>query len=423
VERGVVEAGTLACAPATIRLRPARVSEVMGIDIPPERQHAILTGLGFVDQGTGQAGGAEDAGGQGCRWQAPTWRRDVWREIDLVEEIARIEGYGKVPENWPISARPVELSPRERTIRTASAVLASAGLCEAMTRSVVSAALEATASPWGVSAPLVVAPALVRGADRLRRTLLPSLLEARAGNMAAGATHAELFEIARAYLGRSAAGAHGESPVEEPLLAAIVTGGSFFVAKGLAEAVLGQVGVAGVQPSAAARIEFKPVVLDLFTPGRAAEIVLTLDGKPAERMGVVGEFSAAVLDRFDLDGPVAGVELRLDRLEFAADAERKLRRPSDFPAIERDINLVVDDAVSWGSIAATIRDAAGTLLEHCRLTQVWKDADRLGAGKKSVVVTLRLRSDTGTLSGEEANRAVQAIVDACTRSVGAVLRG
>jgi len=292
-----------------------------------------------------------------------------------------------------------------------------------MTRSVVSAALEATASPWGVSAALVVAPALVRGADRLRRTLLPSLLEARAGNMAAGAMHAELFEIARAYLGRSAAGTHGESPVEEPLLASIVTGGSFFAAKGLAEAVLGQVGVAGVQPAAAARIEFKPVMLDLFTPGRAAEIVLTLGGTSAERVGVVGEFSAAVLERFDLDGPVAGVELRLDRLEFAADAERKLRRPSDFPAVERDINLVVDDAVSWGSIAATVRDAAGTLLEHCRLAQVWKDADRLGAGKKSVVVMLRLRSDTGTLSGEEANRTVQAIVDACTRSVGAVLRG
>jgi phenylalanyl-tRNA synthetase beta chain len=419
LERGAVEAGMLACAPATIGLRPTRAAEVLGIDISPDRQHAILTGLGFVELGPGQA----DAGGRHGRWQAPTWRRDVWREIDLVEEIARIEGYDKVPEDWPISARPVELSPRERTIRTASAVLVSAGLCEAMTRSVVSATRETNTSPWGMSTPLVVSPALVRGADRLRRTLLPSLLEARAGNMTAGAPHGELFEIARAYLGRAGAGADSGSPVEEPLLVSLVTGGAFFAAKGLVEAVLGRLGAAGRQSTADARIEFKPVALDLFTCGRAAEIVLSRGGRPAERVGVVGEFSAAVLERFDLDGPVAGAELRLDRFEFAADVERTLRRPIDFPAIERDINLVMDDAIAWGSIATTILESAGPLLEQVRLVQVWKDAERLGAGKKSVVVALRLRSDTGTLSSDDANRAVQTIIDACARSFGGTLRG
>ena len=404
LEREVVAAGTLASAPATIDLRAARVEEVLGIDIPSERQHAILTGLGFV---------AAALADEGCsRWRAPTWRRDVWREIDLVEEIARIEGYDKVPEDRPITARPVELSPREQAIRTASAVLVAAGMCEALTRSVVSAAMESMQSPWGAAPPLVVSPALVRGADRLRRTLLPSLLEARAGNVAVGAPHAELFEVARAYIGHDS-DRMTDSPVEEPLLVSLVTGGPFAAAKGFAEAVLARVGVAAT---------CRPIDLDLFTRGRAAELLLERPGQPAERIGVVGEFSPAALKAAGLDAPVSGAELRLDRLEFAVGIEKKLRRPSDFPAVERDVNLVVDDAVPWGQVAATVTETAGELLEQCRLVQVWKDADRLGLGKKSLVMTLRLRSGTGTLSGEDANRTVAAVVEACGRQVGAVLR-
>jgi phenylalanyl-tRNA synthetase beta chain len=90
--------------------------------------------------------------------------------------------------------------------------------------------------------------------------------------------------------------------------------------------------------------------------------------------------------------------------------------------VERDVNLVVAETVAWADIAAAIQAAAGPVLEHCRIVQVWQDAERLGAGKKSVVVTLRLRSDQGTLSGDEANRIVQAVVEACSRAVNATLR-
>jgi phenylalanyl-tRNA synthetase beta chain len=420
VSRGVVEAGHLKVSPATILLRNGRVAEVLGIEIPAERQQAILIGLGFV---------AERVDGAESRWRAPTWRRDCWREIDLVEEIARIEGYDKVPENEPIAARPVAESARERTLRRASEVLVAAGLCEAMTRSVVGAPLEVTASPWGDTPPLVCAPPLVRGADRLRRTLLPSLLEARAVNVAVGAQRPDLFETARGYLARSADSSGqasndrptAASPAEEPLLVSFVIGGGFASAKGLAEAVLERLGlVAGAVSDA--RVVIRPVVLDLFAPGRVGEIVLERPGRAAERVGVIGEVAAAALAAAGLKDPVAAAELRLDRLEFAVDMEPARCRPSDFPAIERDVNLIVDQAVPWGDIATAIDDGGGVLLEECRLVQVWTDAERLGAGKKSFVVSLRLRSSTGTLSGEEANRTVDAVVAACGRQCGAVLR-
>ena len=136
----------------------------------------------------------------------------------------------------------------------------------------------------------------------------------------------------------------------------------------------------------------------------------------------VGEIAAATLKAHSLIGPVAVVELRLDQLDFSIAAERRLVRPSDFPAVERDLNLVVDEQVPWAGIAAAIHAAAGPLLEQCRLVQVWQDAERLGAGKKSVVVSLRLRSDSGTLSGDEAARVVEAVVAECGRRVGAALR-
>ncbi|MFM8707434.1 MAG: phenylalanine--tRNA ligase subunit beta [Planctomycetia bacterium] len=412
--RGATEAGRLAASPATIDLRHARVAEVLGIEIPVARQQAILVGLGFV---------AEAIDRDHSRWKAPTWRRDCWREIDLVEEIARIEGYASVPEDVAVPARPVAESGRDRTLRRAADVLVAAGFCEAMTRSVVAAPLEATASPWGDTPPLVCAPPLVRGADRLRRTLLPSLLEARAANVAVGAQRPELFETARGYLARPAAATQAAgSPVEEPLLLAFVLGREFAAAKGLTEAVFGRFGLAA-GGTGAISVRYRPVEgLDLFAAGRVAEIVLDRPGMPTERVGVVGEVAARVLGGMGLKGPVSAAELRLDRLEFAVDVEPARFRPSEFPAVERDVNLVVDQAVPWGDIEAAIRAAAGGLLEECRLAQVWTDAERLGAGRKSFVVALRLRSDSGTLSGEEAGRTIDAVVAACGRQCGAVLR-
>ncbi|NBW86930.1 MAG: hypothetical protein EBR23_08920, partial [Planctomycetia bacterium] len=284
LDSGRITAGRLACPAAEIPLGPARVAEVLGVDVPAERQQRILTGLGFVGQPCPA----------GSLWRAPSWRRDVWREIDLVEEIARIEGYEHVPEDAPIEARAVELSDRELTVRRAGEALVAAGFCEAMTRSVVNADLAAVPSPWGDAAPLVIAPPLVRGADRLRRSLLPSLLEARATNAAAGTSDAELFEIARAYIPRAGGPAAGQGPVEEPLLLAFITGGDFFRAKGLAAAVLARLGIAAAEAAGELRVSYRPLAGPLFAAGRSAEIVLERPGCGVERVGVVGEVAARI---------------------------------------------------------------------------------------------------------------------------------
>jgi len=412
LDRGCVTAGRLASPAAEILLAPTRVAEVLGVDVPAERQHRILTGLGFVEQSSPA----------GSLWRAPSWRRDASRAIDLVEEIARIQGYEHVPEDTPIEARAVELSDRELTVRRAGESLVAAGFCEAMTRSVVTADLAAVPSPWSDATPLAIAPPLVRGADRLRRSLLPSLLEARATNAAAGSSDADLFEIARAYIPHGPGSVPGVGPLEEPLLLTFVTGGDFFRAKGLSSAVLARLGIGAAEAAGELRVSYRPLAGSPFAAGRAAEIVLERPGRAAERVGVVGEVVSTMLAERGLEGDVSAAELRLDRLEFAARLERPLRRPSDFPALQRDLNLVVDAGVPWSDIEAAIRESAAGLLEECRVAEVWQDTDRLGVGKKSVVVALRLRSDVGTLTSDAASRAVDAMVAECGRRVGAVLR-
>ncbi|MFM7077804.1 MAG: phenylalanine--tRNA ligase subunit beta [Planctomycetaceae bacterium] len=406
---GAVEAGSLAGTRAIVELRHDRVGEVLGVPVAPQRQREILTALGFVP---------DSAATDRCRWRSPSWRRDVTREIDLVEEIARIEGYDRVPEDRPIHAKPVEPSARERTVRIAGEVFVAAGMCEAMTRSVVAESLEHFGSPWTAAPPRQVSPALVRGADRLRRSLLPSLLEAQGYNRSVGAPHGELFEVAAAYLAH-AADAPGDSPLEEPLLLGFVTAGAYAVAKGRVEALFRRLGVG----TGGEAIRFRPFAWDLLSPGRAAEIVLERDGT-STRVGVVGEVSGAVLDRFGLEGPVAAAEVRLEALAFAAGRPRVLVATSEFPAVDRDVNLVVGTDVSWGDLEGAIRSAGPAgLVERVHLVEVWEDAERLGAGRKSMVVSLRLRSPAGTIGGEESRRIVDGIVAACGRACGATLRG
>jgi phenylalanyl-tRNA synthetase beta chain len=210
------------------------------------------------------------------------------------------------------------------------------------------------------------------------------------------------------------------------LLVSLVTGGQYARAKGLAEAVIARLGI-GVGPAVgnAPAVEFRRAPFPLFTAGRSAELLFVEPGQRTQRIGVVGEIAATVLGRFGLESPIAAAELRLDRLWGAVGRERRLVAPSEFPAVQRDVNLVVDAAVTWADLERAIRGTAGTLawLEEIRLVQIWEDEERLGQGKKSVVVGVRLRSHSGTISSDESKRLIDGIVAACHRECGAVLRG
>jgi phenylalanyl-tRNA synthetase beta chain len=412
-EEAMVEAGEIVCPRREVRLRTERVAEVLGIDVPRNRQHAILASLGFE----AIAGRDNDRS-----WLVPTWRRDVSREIDLIEEIGRIEGYDRVPEDVPLVPRPVETGRRDVVVRAAGEVLMAAGLCEAMTRSVVDERLDAAAECWSRAASLRIDPPLVRGADRLRRSLLPSLLESRALNASAGSPHGDLFEVARIYLPSETAG----GLPAEPLVAGFVATGGYADAKGIVEAILARLGVDGSGYGTIGRaVRYRPIAASPFAPGRAAEITLdaSVTTGMSPRVGVIGEVAPRLLAAWGLVGPVSAAELLLERFKQPSESGRSTARPSEFQAVERDLNLVMDEHVPWSSVAEAITAAAGELLEQLTLGQVWVDAERLGAGRKSILVTLRLRSREGTLTADRIRVIIDAVLAAAAGRCGATLRG
>jgi phenylalanyl-tRNA synthetase beta chain len=258
-------------------------------------------------------------------------------------------------------------------------------------------------SPWTDSPPLQLSTPILRRADLLRRSLVPSLLIARRTNETLANPPVELFETARVYLPKA-----GKLPDEE-LMLAITSGRDFLAVKGIVEAV-----VESLNP--AAKLEVADFKHELASD-RACE--LRLEG---ERFGFLGELSPAGLKRFELRVPTTVAEVRIALLEKIANLSPQAVELSPFPAVDRDINLVVAESVRWGDLAATIQSAAGPALERLIYRDTYRDAEKLGPDKKSFLFTLILRRREATLTSAEADQARDAVVAACAKAVGAQLR-
>jgi phenylalanyl-tRNA synthetase beta chain len=273
-----------------------------------------------------------------------------------------------------------------------------------MTISVVEPPLSEAFSPWSDAPPLQLSLPILRRADLLRRSLVPSLLQARRTNETIGNAEIELFEIARAYLPQP-----GGLPNEE-LLLAITSGRHFFGLKGILEGV-----VATLNPTVELTVaEYRH---ELFAPGRAVELQIS-----GARLGFLGEVSAAGLKRFELRGGTTVAEIRIAALDKIADLIPQAKELSPYPAVERDVNLVVAENVHWSDIADAVRTAAGADLEQLTYRDTYRDAERLGAGKKSLLFSLTLRRPSGTLTSAEADQVRDAVVAACAEAFAAQLR-
>lgn len=392
---GLVDVGRQPPQREPIVLRLTQLKRIVGIEFDPAEVRRILKALGNREL---------RADAERVEVIPPSWRRDLTREIDLVEEVARVHGYDEIPEDVGV---PMASSARGRmdlVLAKVRQALCAAGVDEAMTISVVEAAASDVFSPWTDKPPLQLSTPILRRADLLRRSLVPSLLIARRTNETLANPPVELFETARVYLPRDSG-----LPNEE-LMLAITSGRGFLAVKGILEGVL-----QSLNPAIAIEVaDFKHAILQ---PGRSCE--LRLGG---ERLGFLGELSAAGLKAFELRGPSTIAEVRIGLLERVANLVPQAVELSPFPAVDRDINLVVAENTRWGDLARTIETAAGTHLEQLVYRDTYRDPERLGAGKKSFLFSLILRRREGTLTSAEADQARDAVVAACSAAHGAELR-
>jgi phenylalanyl-tRNA synthetase beta chain len=381
-----------------ITLRFAQIPRVLGIDVPKSESVQILKALGNEPEGP--------ATGDTARFVPPSWRRDLSREIDLIEEVARVHGYDAIPQNVEVPLRPSHRSLRDRVTDESRFVFTAAGFFEAVTMAFCSDAECALFQPRGDLPRLHVEHSSRKHENALRQSLIPGLLACRQLNQRHGTLDADLFEIAKVYL--NADFAQPESRREPPTIG-FVTGRPFSDAKGIVAELAHRIAPRGA-------IAVKPSEVRQFAPGRGADVYLN-----DTLWGWLGELDRSVTEAIDLKDALTVAELDLTLLEASAELVPQSVSLAQFPAIDRDLNFVVDDAVTWESLESMVRSAAGPLLEQIGFGGQYR-GKQIEAEKKSYLVTLSYRAPDRTLTADEVDGWQKKVIDACGDQLGARLR-
>ncbi len=378
-----------------VSLRFDQVPRILGIDVPSDEIVGILERLGLTTVSSDDSSAS---------FQPPPWRRDLTREIDLVEEVARIWGYDKIPEDNRVPLTLSQPTHRDRVTNAIRDLLCAAGLNEAMTISFITDDLHRVFQPEPAREPLRVEHSSRRQENILRQSLVPSLLASRRENERHGTFGADLFEIANVYLE-----ARPGTPGSEPTRVTMVTGMCFSDLKGVVEML-----VEHLAPRAS--LGAVPHEAPGFVRGRAAQ--LTLNGQPC---GLLGELDQAATDAMDLRDAVTICELDLSTLEAVVEVQRTYRDLPRYPAIARDLNFVLDEHVQWEDLEQVVRSNAGPLLDTVTFGGQYR-GQQIPADKKSYIVTIGYRSDERTLTSEEVEEAQARVVTSCEQDLGVSLR-
>jgi len=392
-----------------IKLSMARLKKLLGIEFGLDQATDALTALGFdckVEANTGEV------------WAtAPYWRSDILREVDLIEEVARIIGYDKIPTTLfsePIPHQnPEPLFSLKRNLRNC---LAGYGFQEIITYSLTS--MEMLAKLRGESgspapAPLRVANPMTVEQEYLRPTLRANLLATMALNRKHEDGGIRLFELGKVYLAQS-----NDLPDEPEVLCGLMNGArterswhggdealDFYDAKGVVEALLAHLGI---------KADFLASQDEAFHPARQTAVFIA-----GSSLGVIGELHPRVTEAFEITGTAALFEIDLARLlPFTMD--HSLFQPVPrFPAVERDIALVVDEAVTHNCVQEIVRGFP--LVTQITLFDVYS-GKQVPPGKKSLAYRIIFQSSAHTLTDDEVNKVQRQILDRLSQELGATLR-
>ncbi len=385
-----------------VTLRPDRVEQILGITVPDDEIARYFTGLGL------DVSGRFDT-------VVPSWRPDLEREIDLIEEIARLYGYEKIPARRRVGiggGRTEAQLLRERV----RSVLTGAGATEATLSTFIA---EEDLRAFGYDGDLVrLANPMTVDQRQLRPSLIPGLLRAAQRNLDRGVATVRLFEFGKIFTGWPAG---AELPDESEHFAVLLAGDAggdewyassrafdAFDVKGTVQLLLDEVGIEGWRIESGLGMPFHP--------GRSARILVG-----DTYIGRFGEIRPTVARAFGIDGPVVVGGFVLEPLVGLAPTQLEVHALPTQPPITRDISMAVADDVSVEAISATITGAGGGLLERLLLVDEYR-GEQVGAGRRSLAFRLWFRAPDRTLAAAEADEARATIVDALRDAHGAEIR-
>ena len=397
VARGLIDRNFQPKRTPRVTLRYERLARLLGIEVPAEEVLRILGALGFE---------AARRTGRRVTVRVPSWRRrDVTREIDLIEEVARIVGYDRVPAAETVRVRLVRPGKLDEVTRAARGVLVGAGYAETVNLSLLPGWAAEVLSPWCRSPAIALSNPISEEYAYLRRSLLPSLLRVEATNERLRRDDLHLFEVAPVYW----PAADLRTGCREERHLALLTTGGVLEAKGVLEAVFERLGLGAA--------EWREAASEGLAEGRC--LALWLEG---ERVGILGEVSAEVAQRFDLKRPAVVAEVSLEAVAPKAQLVRRFQPLARYPEVERELAAVVDESVRWADISRVIEGLEVDILERFGPPQEPYRGAQVGPGKKSITFPLIFRSAERTLTSTEVTRETERIVEALARELGASLR-
>jgi phenylalanyl-tRNA synthetase beta chain len=396
--------------PAPITLRAARIEALLGAMPPAGTSETVLHALGCEVTPTGQSV---------LQVVPPSWRPDLTREEDLIEEVARIWGYDKIPSVVPSVHVSGGTAPEIRFLRALRLRAASVGLTEVVNYAFVShKQLESARVSTDA---LRLANPLSEERSVMRTSLLPGLLANLQRAQRHQVARTSIFELARTFkptgqllpeerykLGVVLSGARSDFIGEgEPL--------DFYDAKGAIESIVQPLTRGQIETLAAPELAMQ---YPSFHPRRIARVRL-FDAD----VGVVGELHPDVLDDLALTGPVAYAELDAALLAEHGRGSQppQVRQLPRFPASNRDLAIEVDESVEAGTIAGVLRETGGPLVEEVLLFDLYRGG-KLEAGKKSLAFRIRYRDPEATLTDQRVEEAHGRLIAETERRFGARVR-
>jgi len=454
---GVVDLFPAPSPARAIPVRPARVGLLLGYAVSEEEVIDSLTRLGFgvtrkmsVEHGqttTGQTAplppewshltgtpvqpppprrgtvkaSAEDAGavawavGEGAdlAFTVPSWRPDIVREIDLVEEVGRVLGYERIPEHLPVGeSTQGGDSARGRFLERVRDILVGAGLQEIVAHGLL--APTPLEDPREADRRIAIRSALSAELSGLRRSLLPGLMDAVERNVRRGLAPLALFEIGHVF--RLGQGEYEETTAVGGILVGPLTAGSwqrdsrpapadFYTARGLVERLADGLGVEG--------LTFAPGDDPRLHPGRRANVLLA-----NQVIGYVGELHPDRTADLNVRDRVIVFEVSADALQAAASRGRRYAPLSPFPAVVRDLAPRIAAEIPYSQVEQAIESASVDLVESFALTDVFSGPP-LPEGIKSLTLSFTLRAPDRTLTEAEVNDALARLRAALESACGA----
>ena len=411
IASGVIDVSPRPFSPVEIEFSAEETNHILGSNISPKEMGEILTRLGFKV--------SEKEEKRRLQVRVPSYRNDISRPIDLVEEIARLYGYDKIPSGMPKIEISDSVDDKVLTLEDlARDVLTRLGLCEVVSHSLVSPEyyneLDITI-PTGLEGTVGITNPLSQEQSILRTSLLPGLISILKWNLNHGVTDVKIFEIGRVFFSGKGL------PEEKKILAGALVGTQeegywedsskaidFYYIKGIVDSLLGELGISR-ESRGESKIERSGHFL---LEDRISNKIMVGN----EHLGDFGELANRVSRKMEFRNKVYTFELDFDKLCKLIEVKKKYKRMSRFPWVSRDIALVAREGLTFREICVKIKEVGGELVQDVKLFDVYF-GEQIEPGNRGLACKVIYQSMGKTLTDEEVNSLHMRIVEALERDL------